>query len=100
MSIVRLAEKGIVKYLVSQNTDGLHRKSGIDPSKLSELHGNSNLEQCEKCGKQYLRDFRVRSAMDVHDHQTGRSCSVPGCGGSLRKLTCMKRALVCNHPAE
>ena len=34
MSLVALQEAGFCKYLVSQNVDGLHRKSGIDPRKV------------------------------------------------------------------
>lgn len=29
MALVELVNRGIVKYLISQNTDGLHRRSGI-----------------------------------------------------------------------
>ncbi len=52
----------------------MHRRSGFPPEKLSELLGNTNLEVCSKCGKKYMRDFRTRSAMSVHDHKTGRFC--------------------------
>ncbi len=38
---------------------------------LCELHGNTNLERCKKCGKEYLRDFRVRNAKKVKAHLTG-----------------------------
>jgi NAD-dependent SIR2 family protein deacetylase len=62
MALRELMERGHLKYLVSQNTDGLHRKSGIHPDYLSELHGNSNLGVCEKCGQEFLRDGRVRNA--------------------------------------
>lgn len=31
MALAELAERGILKYLISQNCDGLHRKSGIHP---------------------------------------------------------------------
>lgn len=82
MSIVELVEKGYCKYVVSQNCDGLHRRSGLDPSKLSELHGNTNLETCGKCKKEYLRDYEC-DRDDVDDHSTGRICSVPNCGGQL-----------------
>lgn len=81
MSILKLIQEGYCKYLISQNTDGLHRKSGVPPELLSELHGNSNLETCEKCKKEYLRDYRVRCAKKVHDHYTGRKCV---CGGKLK----------------
>lgn len=83
MSFVALLECGLMKYLVSQNTDGLHRKSGVSPDKISELHGNTNIEKCKDCGKQYLRDFRTRTAQKVHDHKTGRQCDDPGCEGVL-----------------
>jgi len=83
MSIVSLFQSGYLKFLISQNTDGLHRKSGVNPNLLAELHGNSNIEKCDKCGKQYLRDYRVRNANKVSDHLTGRKCSKPKCGGNL-----------------
>lgn len=81
MSLVALQDAGMLKYLVSQNTDGLHRKSGILPDRISELHGNTNREICSRCGKEYVRDFRTRTAADVHDHRTGRHCTL--CGGEL-----------------
>lgn len=62
MAFVELMEQNHLKHIVSQNTDGLHRKSGIDPNRLSELHGNTNLEVCMKCGAEYMRDFRVRNS--------------------------------------
>jgi mono-ADP-ribosyltransferase sirtuin 6 len=77
---------------------------------ISELHGNSNIEQCVSCGKEYLRgieisaffsfsfcfvtfsrcynfihltDFDASAAYQysVHDHRTGRQCFL--CGGIL-----------------
>ena len=87
MSFVKLMEAGYLKFLISQNVDGLHRKSGIPPAKLAELHGNMNMERCAKCGKEYLRDYRVRTAFDAHDHKTGRTCTVPSCNGDLYDTT-------------
>lgn len=40
MSLVKLIEKGYLKHIISQNIDGLHRKSGVPADKISELHGN------------------------------------------------------------
>ena len=84
MSIVQLHRNGTLKYLVSQNTDGLHLRSGMDPDAMAELHGNTNLEICVKCGARYLRDFRTRSARKVHDHFTGRFCEEVSCNGRLK----------------
>ena len=63
MAMVALHECGLVKFTVSQNVDGLHRRSGMNPKQLAELHGNTNLESCSVCGVQYLRDFETREAV-------------------------------------
>ena len=86
MALVKLQDEGILKYLVSQNVDGLHRKSGILPNKLCELHGNRNLEYCVNCKKDYMRDFGVRNKTQksCHDHVTGRKCDNPECRGVLK----------------
>ncbi|KAI0414687.1 NAD-dependent deacetylase sirtuin-7 [Xylaria grammica] len=83
MALVELQNRGILKYLISQNCDGLHRRSGISPDTISELHGNSNREYCQDCGKEYIRDFRAVSTYEksIHDHRTGRNCVI--CGGAL-----------------
>ncbi|KAJ7374686.1 hypothetical protein OS493_005028 [Desmophyllum pertusum] len=83
MAIVKLQQEGLVKFVVSQNTDGLHLRSGLDPNCLAELHGNTYLEKCVKCGKKYMRDFRTRTARQVHNHLTGRHCDNPQCAGPL-----------------
>lgn len=84
MAFVELQERGHLKHLISQNVDGLHRKSGIAPENLSELHGNTNLEVCTDCGREYMRDYRVRNAQKVHDHLTGRKCDNSACKGNLK----------------
>ncbi|XP_067052036.1 uncharacterized protein [Acropora muricata] len=83
MAIVKLQEEGLVKFVVSQNTDGLHQRSGLDPAFLAELHGNTNMEKCIKCGMKYMRDFRTRTSREVHNHLTGRHCDDLHCGGHL-----------------
>jgi NAD-dependent SIR2 family protein deacetylase len=75
MALVELARRNLLHFVVSQNTDGLHLRSGLPSIMLAELHGNSNLETCQKCHTKYLRDFRTRTAVQVHDHATNRKCT-------------------------
>ncbi|EFC48343.1 silent information regulator family protein, partial [Naegleria gruberi] len=81
-AITHLVKKGYVKFVVSTNLDGLHRRSGMGADKLAELHGNSYKESCFKCGKEYLRGFDTyKTVKDYRTHITGRKCS---CGGDLK----------------
>jgi len=74
MSLLELYKNGILKFLVSTNVDGLHRRSGIPEKGIAELHGNCYLERClnVKCKKEFLRTFDASSGRD--DHRTGRKC--------------------------
>lgn len=49
MALKALTDSGHVKYIVSQNIDGLHLKSGLAREFLAELHGNMFVENCNKC---------------------------------------------------
>ncbi|XP_065884982.1 NAD-dependent protein deacetylase-like isoform X2 [Dysidea avara] len=82
MLLVKLQQEGILKHIISQNTDGLHRRSGIPQKALWELHGNNNMEWCKKCKHEYLRDFKC--SRPKSKHITGRNCDNPACGGQLR----------------
>lgn len=83
MALVELMNRDMLKHVISQNIDGLHRKSGIPKNQITEVHGNTNLELCKKCGKDYMRDFRVRTANKASEHKTGRKCDNPKCSGDL-----------------
>ena len=83
MSLVSLMDNGHLKSILSQNVDGLHRKSGIPVDNIAELHGNSNVERCLKCGMEYMRDYGVRNNPHVHMHETGNFCDNPICNGPL-----------------
>lgn len=60
-AIAALVSSGKVSYVVSQNVDGLHLRSGIPRHKLAELHGNCFAEQCIKCEKEYIRDYEMHT---------------------------------------
>jgi mono-ADP-ribosyltransferase sirtuin 6 len=68
LAIVEFFKLSKLKFLISQNIDNLHLKSGIDPDILSELHGNITKLRCKRCG----------TTMDKSSGKT--SCE---CGGSL-----------------
>ena len=51
LAIVDLQKLGKLAFLISQNVDNLHLKSGINPDLLAELHGNIAKLRCTRCGK-------------------------------------------------
>ena len=51
-AIVELQNLGKLKFLISQNVDNLHLRSGIRPELLAELHGNVTKLRCKRCQTQ------------------------------------------------
>jgi NAD-dependent SIR2 family protein deacetylase len=49
-AIKELQDLGKLRFLISQNVDNLHLKSGIRPELLAELHGNIAKLRCQRCG--------------------------------------------------
>jgi NAD-dependent SIR2 family protein deacetylase len=68
VALVELQNLGKLKFLISQNVDNLHLKSGIRPELLAELHGNMTKMRCTACEKTF--------------DQSSRLTTCP-CGGSL-----------------
>eukprot|EP00026_Physarum_polycephalum_P006558 Phypoly_transcript_06606.p1 GENE.Phypoly_transcript_06606~~Phypoly_transcript_06606.p1 ORF type:complete len:471 (+),score=53.51 Phypoly_transcript_06606:323-1735(+) len=81
-AITELARKNLINYVISTNGDGLHMRSGLPRHLICEQHGNAHKEVCEKCRKEYYRQFRPLENGDPFLHQTGRTCDF--CGGNLR----------------
>jgi len=77
-AIARLTQRGRVHCVITQNIDGLHRRSGVPNTMLAELHGNIFQEKCLACGVVFERSFDVGG---VGFRPTGRQCS--HCGGEL-----------------
>jgi NAD-dependent SIR2 family protein deacetylase len=67
-AIVELQNLGKLKFLISQNVDNLHLRSGIRPERLAELHGNIAKLRCQRC----------RTQVDK-----SQSLSICSCGGRL-----------------
>ena len=60
-ALVGLLQTGKLSYIVSQNVDGLHLRSGVPRAQLSELHGNCFAERCAKCKHECIRDFEIET---------------------------------------
>jgi mono-ADP-ribosyltransferase sirtuin 6 len=56
IAIVELQNRGYLKFLISQNVDNLHIKSGINPELIAELHGNHTLMRCLQCERRFLKE--------------------------------------------
>ena len=39
-------------YIITQNIDGLHHRSGIDSERIIEVHGNATKAKCLDCDKE------------------------------------------------
>src|SRR4051794_25709202 len=79
---------GRLAFLITQNTDGLHRESGIEPGRLAELHGNGRLMRCLGCGRQFPRAAvgwdRARWGPGYRTDRPKRGQpACPHCGGRL-----------------
>jgi NAD-dependent deacetylase len=73
-AVFDLQEMGKLQFLISQNIDNLHLKSGIRPELLAELHGNLTKLRCRHC------QFVMDNFNDI--------MLCPQCGG------CMKSSVV------
>lgn len=69
MAIIELQNMGKLGFLISQNVDNLHLKSGVRPELVAELHGNVTKLRCRGCG------FKCDSFPDL--------VTCPICGGKL-----------------
>ncbi len=49
LALVRLDKSPISLRVVTQNIDGLHQRSGIEPRKVLELHGSVLTTSCTRC---------------------------------------------------
>lgn len=82
-ALVSLVHRGLVKFIVNQNVDGLFQRLGLDSTSgehLVDLHGNVFVESCEQCGeREYHGEREVRT---VGFQLTGGVCR--RCAGPMR----------------
>merc|ERR550537_909192 len=74
MAQATLIRKGLAKFVVTTNLDGLYRKAGLKGhEEVCFLHGDTFTERCSNCGYNFERNFNVRNKnLHVHDHHVGK----------------------------
>ena len=88
LALAELQRIGKLRFLVTQNTDGLHRRSGIRPEILAELHGNGRLMRCLGCDLMHERQevgwntFKWGPGYRTQKPMPGQP-ACPDCGGRL-----------------
>ncbi|MFN8665413.1 MAG: Sir2 family NAD-dependent protein deacetylase [Thermomicrobiales bacterium] len=81
LALARLQDAGLLSSVITQNIDGLHQKSGVDPDRVIELHGTAHRVRCIDCGSTWPAAEIQRRLED----EPLPACEV--CGGRLRGAT-------------
>jgi NAD-dependent deacetylase len=74
-ALVKLEKMGILKLVITQNIDGLHKIAG--QSNIIELHGNNRYISCMDCKKVYLME-------EVYENLKKELPPKCICGGNLK----------------
>lgn len=82
LALVELEEMGVLKHLISQNVDNLHRRAG--QRALTEIHGNRQWLRCMMCGRRW-----PRLEFPVDEDALPPRCSEDGCEGIVKSDTVM-----------
>lgn len=75
-----LDKKGLLKFVFSQNIDGLEVDAGVERGKVLNVHGNWQSQRCFKCKTPYP-DGDMRRAVKLGEVP---NCPVVGCGGVVK----------------
>ena len=76
VAFVELEDMGVLRSLITQNVDDLHRRAGCH--NLIEIHGNYTLVRCIECGARF-------PAAEIPMHTLPPAC--PNCSGILKSDT-------------
>ena len=76
LALTELHQRGVLRRVITQNTDGLHQKAGFPEEDLVELHGTSHWVRCLNCGQ---RESRESVNLRVETGELPPVC--PACGG-------------------
>jgi len=77
-ALAELEKQGILKYILTQNIDGLHQKAGS--INVAEYHGAIKKFRCIKCTKRFTSDQLDLEALS-HDGKLPPLCQ---CGGIIK----------------
>lgn len=81
-AFVQLARRGKLLAMITQNIDGLHQRSGLDPAIVHELHGTTLEAACLSCGERIGSEEACRRVVAGEAAPECRSC-----GGLLKPAT-------------
>ena len=81
-ALVDLEKKGALRFLVTQNVDGLHHAAGQSPELVVEIHGNVREAKCMTCG---WRGPMEETLDRVRAGEDDPACT--DCGGILKSAT-------------
>jgi NAD-dependent deacetylase len=82
LAFVTLARQGKLKAMITQNIDGLHHASGLDPALVHELHGKGTVASCLSCGGRIAMDEAIGR---INQGERAPKCRL--CGGLLKPAT-------------
>ena len=88
MAIAKLLDMNLAQFVISQNIDGLHMRSGILRRNVAELHGNMFIDACKTCRRMFVRDS---PAPTVGLKFVGKSCPATRtdiCSGGNKRGNC------------
>jgi len=81
-AIVKLQTRGVLDTVITQNVDELHQKSGVDASRVIEIHGTTRKVGCLSC------DYREEMELVLERVRMGEEDPVcPRCSGILKSAT-------------
>jgi NAD-dependent deacetylase len=81
-AVAKLVREGKATAVITQNVDNLHYDSGIDSSRIIELHGNASYAKCLDCGTRY-----EMADLEQQFMRTGRVAPCGRCGGIIKSAT-------------
>ncbi len=82
LKLAEIMNKKEDTHLITQNVDNLHQDSGIDNSKIIELHGNATYAKCLDCSKKYELTFLKEDFLATREPPV---CNI--CGGIIKTAT-------------